>query len=114
MQADAGSSPLQPSEMLQLQFPVALARGGEEFVADGERYMLHSMVLHADPKPDDTSGGSLAKLADALVFSHSGNPCDQVGVNSPGVYAQDTSGSSSLLTAAFPSIFVAMRAVPFR
>ena len=94
MQADVGSSLLQPSEMLQLQFPVALARGGEEFVADGERYMLQSMVLHADPKPDDTSGGSLAKLADALVFSHSGNPCDQVGVNSPGVYAQDTLASS--------------------
>ena len=43
---DGSSSPVMSSGLLQLQFPVALARGGEEFVEDGERYMLHSLVWH--------------------------------------------------------------------
>ena len=78
---DGSSSPVMSSGLLQLQFPVALARGGEEFVEDGERYMLHSLVWHADSKPDDASGGSLARLADAVVSSHE-NPL-QVGASSP-------------------------------
>ena len=78
---DGSSSPVMSSGLLQLQFLVALARGGEEFVEDGERYMLHSLVWHADSKPDDTSGGSLARLAVAVVSSHE-NPF-QVGASSP-------------------------------